>query len=74
MKIDKYTKIIIYFGSALTVIAITLSAIMSILAGKTGNYYVLMRYSQDFIILSRQYMGLTALGSIITEIICRQTC
>lgn len=71
MKIDKYTKIIIYFGLALIVCAITASATLNIIAGKAGNYYVLMRYSEDFMILSRQYMGLTALGAFITEIICR---
>lgn len=71
MKIYKYTKIIIHLGLTLTVTAITLSAIMNILAGKAGNYYLLMGYSRDFIILSRQYMGLTAIGAVITEIICR---
>lgn len=72
MEINKYTKIIIYMGFALISASITVSALMNILAGKTGNYYVLMGYSKDFLTLSRQYMGLTAIGSIITEMICRQ--
>ena len=74
MKLNKYTKIILYFGCALIVAAITASGVMNILAGKAGNYYLLMRYSEDFITLARQYTGLTALGAIVTEIICRQTC
>ncbi len=71
MKINKYSKTILIMGSILTLLAITLSAVSAISAGKTGNYYVLMSYSRDFAILSRQYIGLTALGTVITQIIYR---
>ncbi len=69
MKINKYTKIILIFGSILTVAAMTLCAVTAISAGKIGNYYLLMSYSEDFATLSRQYIGLTALGAIITHVI-----
>ena len=69
MKINKYTKIILIFGSILTVAAMTLCAVTAISAGKAGNYYLLMRYSEDFSLLSRQYIGLTALGATITQVI-----
>ena len=69
MKINKYTKLIIFTGLALIVCAMTACAVTAILAGKTGNYYRLMSYSQDFAILSRQYIGITVLGSVITQII-----
>ncbi|MBE6755396.1 MAG: hypothetical protein IJF20_02830 [Clostridia bacterium] len=72
MKINKYTKIILIMGSILTVAAMTLCAVCDIVAGKAGNYYLLMSYSQDFAVLSRQYIGLTALGAIVTHVIYRE--
>lgn len=72
MKINKYTKIILIFGSILTVAAMTMCAVTAISAGKAGNYYLLMSYSEDFAILSRQYIGLTALGALITHVIYRE--
>ncbi len=71
MKINKYTKIILIMGSILTVSAMTLCAVTAIAAGKAGNYYVFMSYSQDFAVLSRQYIGLTALGAFVTHVIYR---
>ncbi len=69
MKINKYTKFIIFFGSILCVAAMTACAVTAITAGRTGNYYLLMGYSKDFALLSRQYIGITALGALITHII-----
>lgn len=69
MGINKYTKIILIFGSILTVIAMTLCAVTAISAGKAGDYYLFMSYSEDFAILSRQYIGLTVLGAVITHVI-----
>lgn len=71
MKINKYTKFIITLGSILTVSAFVMCALTAIFAGKAGNYYILMSYSADFATLSRQYIGLTALGAVITELIYR---
>lgn len=71
MKINKYTKIILILGSILSVAAMVLCAVTAIMAGREGNYYILMSYSEDFAILSRQYIGLTALGAIITQVIYR---
>ncbi len=71
MKINKYTKFIITLGSILIASAFVLCALTAVAAGRKGNYYILMSYSADFAILSRQYIGLTALGAIITEIIYR---
>ncbi len=68
-KISKYTKLILLIGFGLISAAITASAVCSIVAGKAGNYYVLMSYSEDFATLTRQYTGLTAIGAVITEII-----
>ena len=73
MKINKYTKIILITGSILTVAAMTLCAVCNIIAGKAGDYYLLMSYSQDFAVLSRQYIGLTALGAVITHVIYHET-
>lgn len=69
MKINKYTKIILIFGSILIVSAMVACALTGILAGKSGNYYIFMSYSRDFAVLSRQYIGLTALGAVITQVI-----
>ncbi len=69
MKLNKYAKIILIFGSILTVLALTASASFAVMAGKVGNYYVFMRYSQDFLILMRQYTALTAVGVAIIQII-----
>lgn len=69
MKLNKYTKAILIMGSILTVLAMTLCAVTAISAGKAGNYYLLMSYSEDFAVLSRQYIGLTFLGCIIIQII-----
>lgn len=69
MKINKYTKFILISGSILTLAAMVGCALTYIFAGKTGNYYLLMNYSRDFAVLSRQYIGLTALGAVITHII-----
>ncbi|MBE6782644.1 MAG: hypothetical protein E7536_01370 [Ruminococcaceae bacterium] len=71
MKLSKYTKLILFIGSGLITAAITTSIICALIAGKAGNYYVLMNYSKDFAVLSRQYAGLTALGCAVTEIILR---
>ncbi len=72
MKLNKYTKLIIILGITLTVIAMVCCALTDICAGKTGNYYLLMSYSRDFAILSRQYIGLTILGGIITQVIYKE--
>ena len=69
MKINKYTKFILISGSVLTLAAMVGCALTYIFAGRTGNYYLLMSYSRDFAVLSRQYIGLTALGAVITHII-----
>ena len=69
MKINKYTKLIIFIGIALIIAAMTASAVTAITAGRIGNYYVFMSYSRDFATLSRQYIGLTTLGAIIAEVI-----
>lgn len=69
MKINKYTKILLIIGSIMTVAAMVACAVTAITAGKAGNYYLLMSYSKDFAVLSRQYIGITVLGAIITEII-----
>lgn len=71
MKINKYTKFILIAGSIMALCAMVGCALTAITAGKTGNYYILMSYSRDFAILSRQYIGLTALGAIITQVIYR---
>lgn len=71
MKINKYTKIILIFGGILTVLAMITCALTGIMAGREGNYYILMSYSRDFAVLSRQYIGLTVLGAIVTQIIYR---
>ncbi len=69
MKINKYTKIILIFGSILIVLAMVACAVTAIMAGRIGNYYIFMSYSEDFATLSRQYIGLTALGAVVTQII-----
>ncbi len=69
MKLNKYTKTILIMGSILTICAMTLCAVTSISAGKAGDYYLLMSYSEDFAVLSRQYIGLSFLGCIIMQII-----
>lgn len=71
MKINKYTKFILIAGSIMAICAMVGCALAAITAGKAGNYYVLMSYSRDFAVLSRQYIGLTALGAIITHVIYR---
>ncbi len=71
MKLNKYTKMILIIGSILILAAIVACAVTAITAGKTGNYYIYMSYSRDFAVLSRQYTGLTFLGAVITEVICR---
>ncbi len=69
MKLNKYSKIIFYLGTALVVLSITACAVCGILAGRAGNYYTLMSYSKDFAVLCRQYIGLTVIGCVLTETI-----
>lgn len=69
LKTNKYAKFIIIFGGILSVAAMTACAVTSITAGRIGNYYLLMGYSRDFALLSRQYIGITVLGALITHII-----
>lgn len=69
MKINKYTKFILIFGSILALSAMVACALTGITAGKIGDYYTLTSFSRDFAVLSRQYIGLTALGAIITHVI-----
>lgn len=69
MRINKYTKILLIIGSIMTIAAMVACAVTAIIAGKAGNYYLLMGYSRDFAVLSRQYIGITVLGAIITHVI-----
>lgn len=69
MKINKYTKLLLIIGSIMTIAAMVACAVTAIAAGKLGNYYLLMSYSRDFAVLSRQYIGITVLGAIITLVI-----
>ena len=69
MKLNKYAKSVFIIGSILTVCAMTLCAVTFISAGKAGDYYLLMNYSEDFALLSRQCIGLSFLGGIILQII-----
>lgn len=73
MKLSKYSKIILIFGSILTVLAIVSSCVCAILAGRYGDYYVLTNFSKDFLILTRQYAVLTSLGVLIVQMITMKT-